>query len=145
MPAPEEQDVFYTGARADAVWNSLKRGEEGGSNWVYAPIDEVRRRVLSVGYPPTRFISFRAWLKTRCRSTPRLQLRCSAWTLISIVQRSTSLSISILDWQRGGVLVVDDYGAFRGAQQAVDEYIAENNIQIFLNRIDEHVRFAIKP
>ena len=34
----------------------------------------------------------------------------------------------------GGALILDDYGVWRGARQAVDEYIAENNIPILLQR-----------
>ncbi len=44
-----------------------------------------------------------------------------------------------------GVLILDDYGVFRGARQATDEYFAENNIPVFLSRVDEAVRLAIKP
>jgi hypothetical protein len=45
----------------------------------------------------------------------------------------------------GGVLIIDDYGAFQGARKATDEYIRQNNLRLFLSRIDEHVRLAIKP
>ncbi len=51
-------------------------------------------------------------------------------------------------WPRlapGGVLIVDDYGHWKGSRQAVDEYIAENNLAILLNRIDYTGRLAIKP
>jgi O-methyltransferase len=44
----------------------------------------------------------------------------------------------------GGVLIVDDYGFWKGARKAVDEYIAENNIRILLNRMDDTGRIAIK-
>jgi hypothetical protein len=46
--------------------------------------------------------------------------------------------------QKGGVLIIDDYGFWKGARKAVDEYFAENNIQILLNRIDDTGRMAIK-
>ncbi|HLN22563.1 MAG TPA: TylF/MycF/NovP-related O-methyltransferase [Patescibacteria group bacterium] len=45
----------------------------------------------------------------------------------------------------GGVLVIDDYGHFDGARQAVDEYIAENKLSLLLNRVDYSGRVAIKP
>ena len=45
---------------------------------------------------------------------------------------------------KGGVLIIDDYGFWQGAKQAVDEYISENNIKILLNRIDHTGRIAIK-
>src|ERR1051325_10354963 len=45
----------------------------------------------------------------------------------------------------GGVLIIDDYGHWEGARKAVDEYIAQNNLRLFLNRIDYAGRLAIKP
>jgi hypothetical protein len=44
----------------------------------------------------------------------------------------------------GGILIVDDYGAFAGARRAVDEYVAEHGLRLFLSRVDEHVRIAVK-
>jgi O-methyltransferase len=43
-----------------------------------------------------------------------------------------------------GVLIIDDYGCWQGAKKAVDEYISENNLRIFLSRIDSTGRIAIK-
>ncbi|HEY6503089.1 MAG TPA: TylF/MycF/NovP-related O-methyltransferase [Chitinophagaceae bacterium] len=44
----------------------------------------------------------------------------------------------------GAVLIIDDYGFWKGARKAVDEYIAENNIRILLNRMDDTGRIAIR-
>ena len=43
-----------------------------------------------------------------------------------------------------GVLIIDDYGAWRGSREATDQYLAENNLPIFLGRIDVTGRMAIK-
>jgi hypothetical protein len=45
--------------------------------------------------------------------------------------------------ERGGVLIIDDYGHYDGARQAVDEYF-ETTEPILLNRIDYTGRIAIK-
>jgi hypothetical protein len=42
------------------------------------------------------------------------------------------------------VLVIDDYGFWKGAKKAVDEYFEENNISILLNRIDTTGVIGIK-
>ena len=44
----------------------------------------------------------------------------------------------------GGILIIDDYGWCRGAREATDKYIKENNLNLFLSRVDESVRIAIK-
>ncbi|MEP6465991.1 MAG: TylF/MycF/NovP-related O-methyltransferase [Parafilimonas sp.] len=45
-----------------------------------------------------------------------------------------------------GVLIIDDYGAFKGARKATDEYFKEKGIPIFLSRVGKTgCRFTIKP
>ena len=46
--------------------------------------------------------------------------------------------------QPGGVLIVDDYGHWQGAQRAVDEYFGTEHPPLFLSRIDYAARIAIK-
>jgi hypothetical protein len=45
----------------------------------------------------------------------------------------------------GGGLIIDDYGYWRGARQAVDESIAELNLTPYFHRIDFTARLSIKP
>ena len=45
----------------------------------------------------------------------------------------------------GGVLIIDDYGHWQGARQAVDEYLASLPDAPLLARIDYTGRLAIKP
>ncbi len=45
---------------------------------------------------------------------------------------------------KGGILIIDDYGHWKGSQKAVDEYFdLKNNFQ-FLHRIDYGTRLLIK-
>jgi len=45
----------------------------------------------------------------------------------------------------GGVLIIDDYGWWRGARRAADEYfLSRPDLPILLNRIDETGRIAVK-
>jgi len=46
---------------------------------------------------------------------------------------------------KAGVIIIDDYGHWRGAREACDEYFAQNRIPILLNRIDYTGRIALKP
>ena len=43
-----------------------------------------------------------------------------------------------------GVLIIDDYGHWKGAREATDQYFQKNNIPILLNRIDYTGRIGIK-
>jgi hypothetical protein len=46
---------------------------------------------------------------------------------------------------REGVLIVDDYGHWEGAREAVDEYFAANGPAPLLQRVDYTGRMAVKP
>ena len=43
-----------------------------------------------------------------------------------------------------GVLIVDDYGHWRGARQAVDEFFAHHAPPPLLHRIDYTARIGVK-
>lgn len=44
----------------------------------------------------------------------------------------------------GGVLIIDDYGHWKGARKAVDEYFRETGQRILLDRIDYTGRIGVK-
>ncbi len=46
--------------------------------------------------------------------------------------------------ERGGVLIVDDYGHWEGARKAVDEYLAAHDQPLLLARTDYTGRMAVK-
>ena len=45
----------------------------------------------------------------------------------------------------GGILMIDDYGAYAGARRAVDEIFAKHSVEAFLHRIDSSGRLLVKP
>jgi O-methyltransferase len=45
----------------------------------------------------------------------------------------------------GGVLIVDDYGYWRGARKATDEYLATRSVRPLLHRVDYTGRVCVKP
>lgn len=44
-----------------------------------------------------------------------------------------------------GVLIIDDYGDFQGARQAIDEYFAAQPFTPLLSRMDTTGRMMVKP
>jgi hypothetical protein len=45
---------------------------------------------------------------------------------------------------KGGILIIDDYGHWQGAQKATDDYFRQHNVKIFLSRADYTGRIAVK-
>jgi len=108
----------------------------------YSPLEEVKRNMDSTGYPPAQI----SYIKGKVEDT----LPAAAPQQIAVLRLDT-------DWYEstrhelehlyprlspGGVLVIDDYGYWAGARQAVDEYFRDS---LLLGRIDATGRVAVKP
>ena len=65
--------------------------------------------------------------------------RAPSWTPWSGMRKVVPLSVP------GGILIVDDYGHWKGARRAVDEYLDRRERPPFLHRIDYTGRIAVKP
>lgn len=142
MSEPTEKDVNYCGRPAQEKWELMKDPQR--NNWCYASVEEVRKNVFSTGYPENNFI----FVKGKVEDTIPAKKPSS----ISILRLDT-------DWYEstyhelvhlfpllspGGVIIIDDYGHWSGAREATDKYFRENNIRIFLGRIDNTGRIGIK-
>ena len=44
----------------------------------------------------------------------------------------------------GGFVIIDDYGCYEGCKKAVDEFLNEKNINVFINYSSSHCRYWIK-
>ena len=112
--------------------------------WGIAGLDLVKRNVASTGYP-MELVSF-------CKGRVEETIPTSAPPQIALLRLDT-------DWYEStkhelvhlyprlvsdGVLIVDDYGFWRGARKAVDEYFRERHEKVLLNRIDDTGRIAIR-
>jgi hypothetical protein len=114
------------------------------SVWARSPLDEVRRNLLATGYPAdrVRFVVGRVE-DTLPDQAPesiallRLDTDWYASTRHELVHLFPRLAV-------GGVLLIDDYGHWQGARQAVDEYLAQTGARLLLQRIDVTGRLAIK-
>lgn len=143
MVAPTPKDVSFTGEVARQIFEQTKTSEDA-SDWCYAPMDEVRRNVFGTGYPKEKFHFVQGKVEeTIPESVPNriALLRLDTDWYESTRHEMVHLFPRLAPY---GILIIDDYGCWKGAQQAVDEYIAENHLRIFLSRIDSTGRIAIK-
>jgi len=143
MPKPTNVDIDYTGVPAHEEFERLKINNHS-SNWARVPLEEVKKAVYSTGYPKEKI----HFVKGKVENT----LPANAPNSISILRLDTDFYESTIHelfhlfprLSPGGVLIIDDYGYFKGAQKAVDEYFKKNKIPLLLNRIDFSGRIAIK-
>jgi O-methyltransferase len=142
MTAPSDADVTSTGARATDLLATEGRDTD---LWAIAPLEQVREAVLGTGYPAERIHFVEGPVEvTVPANTPdgiallRLDTDWYESTKHELVHLYPRLA-------RGGVLILDDYGHWQGARRAVDEYLAQEDVRLLLNRIDNTARIAVKP
>lgn len=143
MSAPGERDRDVHGGNAQEMFEGTRRSN--GTGWCSAGLKEVRTNILSTGYPENN-VSFiegkvEETLPARCPHSISLLRLDTDWfesTYHELVHLYPLL-------QSGGVLILDDYGHWQGAREAVERYFSENSIALLLNRIDYTGRIAVKP
>jgi hypothetical protein len=143
MTAPSEVDVTLVGGDAATVYEET-RLEDGSSTWCYSSLDEVKRNVLSTGYPRERFQFVEGPVEKTLPGfmPPSIAvLRLDTDWYESTAQEMAHLYPLLV---RGGVLLVDDYGHWQGCRQAVDNYFAERQARPLLARVDGPGRIAVK-
>jgi O-methyltransferase len=142
MSAPTEKDRQYSGEMASDI---LQASSKDDVFWCRSPLEAVQQFIFSTGYPKER-ISF---VKGKVEDT----LPTHAPDRIAILRLDTDWFESTLHelihlyprLMSGGVLIIDDYGHWQGAREAVDRYVSEKNLRLLLNRIDYAGRICVKP
>ena len=136
MPAPTEED------RIAASGQPLSERKPEG--WWASSLAETRENLLSTGYPESslKFVEGDV-TKTLLENKPE---RLALLRLDTDWYASTRAELEILEprLERGGILILDDYGHFTGARQAADEWIAGKEKPVLLHRSDYTGRVWIK-
>lgn len=143
MAKPTDVDVKI-GDDKKAIEKWKKGSREDYNKWAYASLDEVKRNLFSTKYPKDKI----KFIKGKVEDTipGKIPEKISILRLDTDFYESTYHELVHLYplLEKGGVLLIDDYGSWEGARKAVDQYIQENKISIFLNRIDNTGRIGIK-
>jgi O-methyltransferase len=142
MTQPGDVDVPspYDGYSMHRRWR-----RRGGTGWVAASAAEVRRNLEETGYPSERIHLVEG--KVEETVPDRAPERIALLRLDTDWYESTRHELEHL-YPRlapAGVLIVDDYGHYEGAQRAVDEFFAADADPVLLHRIDYTGRVALKP
>jgi hypothetical protein len=135
MTTPGVEDVDYLGQDAARILDEVK---------CVASEEEVEQAMFSVGYERSliHFVKgpVEETVPARAPDTIALLRLDTDW------YQSTLHEIEHLFPRlvAGGVIIIDDYGHWQGARRAVDEYLREHAVTLFLHRIDYTGRIGIK-
>lgn len=143
MPPPGEKDVTHAGTAAGDLMQGADK-DDPSSIWCRAPLEGVRTALFGVGYPRDKIYFVQGKVEdTIPQTTPE---HISLLRLDTDWYESTRHELIHLfpRLRAGGVMIIDDYGHWKGARQAVDEYLAGSKARVLLNRIDYTGRIAVK-
>jgi hypothetical protein len=143
MTKPTEKDTGPDGSEAVTMW--LDQRQANGSNWLSVPLKEVKRNLAQTGYPEDLLTFVQGdVLRTIPKEAPDeiALLRLDTDWYESTMHELEHLYPRLAP---GGVLIIDDYGHWKGAREAVDEYLAALDGPPFLMRTDYTGRMGVKP
>lgn len=143
MSKPSKKDIrLYDNKPASEISKIYEKNDF--EKWDYASLEEVKRNLYSTNYPQEKILFIKGKVEdTIPKTIPekisilRLDTDFYESTYHELVHLYPKLSIN-------GVLIIDDYGYWKGQKEAVDQYFKEHNIHHFLIRLGDQGRMAIK-
>lgn len=143
MTAPTSLDRNIDGVSADHL--IAAEPDQHALIHAYATINEVRTNLATVGYPMERVHLIEGPVETTVPTSAPNEI--ALLRLDTDWYESTRHELDHLAHRIShlGVLLVDDYGHWYGARQAVDEFLDAFHRPVLLNRIDYTGRIAVIP
>lgn len=142
MPQPGSEDRH--GASNEPASRIVQRHAPSG-RWLSASEEVVWTTVVASGYPTEKVRLVKGLVEETVPGTApekiallHLDTDWYASTRHELIHLYPRLS-------SGGVIVIDDYGAWKGARKATDEYFATTPEAMFLVRVDWTCRVGLKP
>jgi hypothetical protein len=145
MTDPTERDKeSTTGTSASTLLQTTSVGD-GNNVWCLADEADVRQNMYSTKYPDSRLHFVKGDVaETLTREFPE---EISILRLDTDWYESTRVELEVL-YSRlvsGGVCILDDYGHWLGARDAVDEFFTQHPPRPLISPIDFSGRIFIKP
>ena len=139
MSIPTEEDKTFGGGDAMEEFLEKRTGEES-SDWCMASLEDVQANLTRLGLDTNDFHFVKGMVEdTIPDGAPQGDI--ALLRLDTDWYKSTKHEMDHLfpKLMPGGVLIIDDYGDWEGARQAVDEYLDAHNIRMLLTRVDGSV------
>lgn len=142
MTEPTANDIGYD---SESAKEKLNKEKKNTGIWCYASLNDVKQNMKSTNYPSEKIIYVEGPVeKTITKKFPDKKI--ALLRLDTDWYESTKHELNYLFplVSEGGIIIIDDYGHWRGAKLAVDEYLQEHNINCYIHRIDYTGRLIVK-
>jgi O-methyltransferase len=145
MTPPSEKDVLNSDPTmtADEMLTAKTKGSTGNI-WCDASLEDVQANMAITGYPEKLIHYVKGPVEETIPAT--IPDKIAVLRLDTDWYESTKHELEHLFPRvvRGGLIVIDDYGFWKGAREAVDEYLGTLDHAPFLARIDSTGRICVK-
>ena len=146
MPSPTERDVDLYGVPAVDYHGRFDEDPSAlDPAYRYLPLPRVRELLLSTGYPCERLHLVQGRVEQTLPGQAPEQLALLRLDTDYYTSTRHELEHLAPRLSSRGVLLVDDYGHWRGSRDAVDEWMATLPHPLLLQRIDYTARLAVLP
>jgi hypothetical protein len=132
MTEPTEKDYsFAANMNAQDLYKTFQK--DGKPDWCLGTIERVQEVMKQTGYPQDRIYTIKGKVEETIPDT--IPKKIALLRLDTDWYESTKHELEHLFPRlvKGGVLIVDDYAAWAGSKEAVDEYFAKNPCNIYFH------------
>jgi O-methyltransferase len=129
MTNPEDDDVDFNNTKANDIIDSIR---------CYSPLEEVKINLSSSSLPNDRLVYVVGDICETLDCEKNIPNKISILRLDTDWYKSTKKEMEVLYPKliNNGVLIVDDYGHWKGSKKAVDDYITDQKLNLKIEKID---------
>jgi hypothetical protein len=143
MPKPTAKDKEIKNDQpALDIWKANERKDH--NEFCYASLAEVKNNLKLTNYPQDDLVYVEGKVEDTIPGISPKQIAILRLDTDWFESTDHELRNLFPLVSRGGVVIIDDYGCWSGAKEAVDKYFVEFKIPVLLNRIDYTGRIGIK-
>ena len=139
MPLPSKYDLKYDGRSALHEYNKREKSDDG---WCKSTLESVKVNISKASSLKDVYL-IKGKVEKTLLLNENIPQKISILRLDTDFYESTKVELEVLypRLEKNGILIIDDYGYFKGARKAVDEYFKKKPFLIY---VDHTCRLLIK-
>ena len=147
MTEPNEFDTDINNKKASNLMSNQNKIENSGSEniWCYSGIETVEKN-FKKHTDGSNLKLIKGDVCVTLKNNKNLPHKISLLRLDTDFYDSTKIELETLFplVEKNGIIIIDDYGHWKGQKKAVDEFISKNKLNTFLFEVDYSCRVFIK-
>ena len=144
QPEPTNFDFDIKGK---SMLEKYSDGKKKNLNTVFCSLDNVKKNIEKYSnYDLSKLLFVKGKVEDTLIDEKNIPAKISLLRLDTDFYESIKISLEILypRLSKGGILIIDDYGHFKGAKLAVDNFFQDQK-KILMHRVDYTCRLIVKP